>query len=285
MDPTQGNPVLLPGPSAYLISAQEMRAEIVTQEASAAEASIEATTVAVETTATAEVIPPQSTSWPIGLVDFNKPIIVMDEYREDVISDNPQILTVLKGSMYPVVVSYWHDGEQKIGQFDTDGAMLDGDLTIENDEPYPRTIFVLVRHEGRKLTVDEQAYVSAEAARSEASEDEIAGIFPLVIEAPKPVIVGTHADAVIVDEASDEGVEDEDDGDDVAGTVVSASQPTELYVAGRMRRVGDTVRAYRKGEGTRECVITKLDRDHKRSLCIKPADGKAYWALNKNIQY
>jgi hypothetical protein len=243
----------------------------------------------------AEVIPPAPAvpQYPIGLIDFNQPIVVLDnaDYNDEVF-DNPTIVTVLKGSLHPVVVSFWKHGEQSIAQFDTDGDSSCGDYKVEQDQPYPRTVYVVIGRDGRNLVVDEELYASEEAARNETNIDEIAGVFPLVIEAPvapeTPVVA--EAPELVSDFDSDgiEGEEDEHEIEDahVTGNVVDVSQPpTEMYVAGRMRHVGETISAYRSNVGTRTCTILKMRRDSRKSLYIDPRDGnEPYWALNKNIR-
>jgi hypothetical protein len=59
-----------------------------------------------------------------------------------------------------------------------------------------------------------------------------------------------------------------------------------MYVAGRMRRAGEVVHAYRTSFGVRACTVVKMRRDARKSLYIDPKDGnEPYWALNKNVRY
>ncbi|SDK44175.1 hypothetical protein SAMN05444163_8120 [Bradyrhizobium ottawaense] len=255
-----------------------------------------------------EVLPPVADAsalvpqYPIGLIDFNLPIVVLDnaDYNEEEY-DNASIVTVLKGSVHPVVISFWKHGEQCIAQFDTDGDSSCGDYKVEQEQTYPRTVFVVIGRDGRILNVDEELYASEDAARAETSVDDIAGIFPLVIQAPEATLadevagVTSHvADEAFVEGAdTDDGIESEEDEDEVEGTEGAAlapapapTAPTEMYVAGRTRHVGETVHAYRNGFGTRVCTIVKLRRDARKSLFIDPKDGnEPYWALNKNVRY
>jgi hypothetical protein len=249
-----------------------------------------------------EVLPPEQppvvavqTDYPIGLIDFNQPIVVIDtaDYSDEEF-DNATMITVLKGSLHPVVVSFWKHGEQCVAQFDTDGDSSCGDYKVEQDQPYPRTVFVVIGREGRNLVLDEELYTSEEAARAETDLDEVAGVFPLVVEAPAPTLVNDVAGAASqVSDFHDGGVEGEEDENEVEGTEGAASNvtdinqpPTEMYVAGRMRYVGETVHAYRNNFGTRACIIVKMRRDSRKSLFLNPQDGnEPYWALNKNVHY
>lgn len=273
MDPTQGNPVQFPA----LLGG-----------AAAAEAGVQpAVIVADEASIASETVVP---AYPIGLIDFNKPFVVVDYHNDDEAFDNPQILTVLKGSLYPVVVTFWKNGEQCVAQFNTDGEDEHADYKVENDDPYPRTIFVVIGRDGRSLVVDDEAYTSEAQARNESALDEIVAVFPLTIEAP--VSVSDFHDGGIESDEGD-GIEDDEESDDIDGTEVTTGQvvdlnqaPTEMYVASRNRRVGETVTFYRKGFGTRTGVIRKLRRDSRQSLFIEPNDGSGpYWALNKNVRY
>jgi len=235
--------------------------------------------------------PPSIPQYPIGLIDFNQPIVVIDsdEYSDEP-HGNPQIITILKGSTNPVVVSFWKNGEQCIAQFDTDGQSSCGDYKIEQDLIYPVTRWVVIGRDGRNLTVDSELYATEDAARDETGVMDIAGIFPVVIEAPAPTLAEDVAGAGSVHDGINEGEEQEDEseGDQSAATTAAPSveAPTEMYVAGRNRRVGETVYASRRGFGTRACRIVKLRRDSHKSLFLDPQDGNApYWALNKNVRY
>lgn len=248
-----------------------------------------------------EVLPPEQppvaevkTDYPIGLIDFNQPIVVIDnaDYNDEEF-DNAIVVTVLKGSLHPVVVSFWKNGEQLIEQFDTDGDSASGDYKVEQDQPYPRTVFVVIGREGRSLILDGDLYTSEEAARAETGLEEVAGVFPLVIEARTPVLAGNVAVAASDISDGDGDLESEEDENEVEGTDGAASNvadinqpPTEMYVAGRSRRVGETVHAYRNNFGTRACIIVKMRRDSRKSLFLNPQDGNdPYWALNKNVRY
>jgi hypothetical protein len=246
------------------------------------------------TPAPAPETPPTIPQYPIGLIDFNLPIAVIpvDEYDETEF-DRPLIVAVLKGSLHPIVVSFWKTGEQCIDQFDTDGDSLSGDHKVEQDSPYPRTMFVVVGRDGRKLVLDEDLYASEEAAREETGLSDVAGIFPLVIHArpaPEPVVEASTPAPQLDEAFSDqhdgdiESEEQEDEVEEPAPTPPEA--PTEMYVAGQMRRVGQTVHASRQGFGVRVCTIVKLRRDARKSLYIDPKDGNGpYWAMNKNIRH
>lgn len=243
--------------------------------------------------------PPTPPQYPIGLIDFNQPIVVVDNDDSDDVFDNPQIIAVLKGSIHPVVISFWKLGEQCVGQFDTDGDSSCGNYKVEQDLIYPTTRFVVIGRKGRTLVIDEELYFNEEAARFETDIEDIAGIFPVVIEAPAPTLAddvagagsahdGINEDAVVDDHHEME--EDEDSAADVtaiAPAVATAPEaPSEMYVAGQMRKVGETVHAYRQGFGTRVCTILKLRRDSRKSLYVDPKDGNGpYWALNKNVRY
>jgi hypothetical protein len=261
-------------------------------DAPSSDAQPETAAVAVAETAAlvGEILPPEQPpvipTFPIGLIDFNQPIAVLasGDYADEEF-DNPQILAVLKGSLHPVVISFWEHGEQKIAQFDTDGGSSCGDYKVEQDHPYPRTLYVVIGRDGRNLEIDEVLYVSEEAARSETNLEDVAGIFPVVIEAKvEPAvaaIIEPPADgANVVDsvESNVDGIEEEEGEDD--------EPPTEMYVASRMRHVGETVHAFRKGYGVRVCTIQKLRRDAHKSLYIAPSDGsEPYWARNANVRY
>jgi hypothetical protein len=254
----------------------------------AAEAAIEAAPLTI-----GEILPPVTEAavpqYPIGLIDFNLPIVVVDaaDYNDEEY-DNASIVTVLKGSLNPVVISFWKHGEQCIAQFDTDGNSSCGDYRVEQDHVYPRTVYVVIGRDGRNLEVDDEFYGTEEAARAETSLDDIAGIFPLVIEAPAPTIA---QDVTGTDHLYDNELKIEENKDyvDVAVTEGTPDEaPTRRYVAGRMRRVGETVHAVRNrsGLGVRVCTITKMRNNASKSLCLQPSDGSpAYWAWNKNVRY
>jgi hypothetical protein len=237
--------------------------------------------------------PPTIPQYPIGLIDFNLPIVVLDsaDYNDEAF-DEAKIVTVLKGSLHPVVITFWKHGEQCIDQFDTDGDSASGDHKVEQDQPYPRTIYVVIGRDGRKLTIDEELYASEDAARAETDVDEVAGVFALVIEAPKVAEPIASEDIGQLAEALDGNNEDgdEEQEDEVASVAPvaapSTDAPTEMYVAGQTRRVGQTVYASRQGFGIRACTIVKLRRDSQKSLYLDPRDGNGpYWALNKNVRY
>ncbi|ARQ95438.1 hypothetical protein [Bradyrhizobium phage BDU-MI-1] len=257
-----------------------------------------------------EVLPPQTPpvaaaepQYPIGLIDFNQPIVVLDndDYNDEAF-DSPAIVTVLKGSLHPVVITFWKHGEQCVDQFDTDGDSASGNHKVEQELIYPATRYVVIGRDGRNLIVDEELYASEEEANDKTSIEDVAGIFPVVIEAPAPTLADDVAGAGSVhdgiDEDEGEGIESEDDEEneveDSAAPVAPAAPaihapdapaPTEMYVAGRMRRVGDTVHACRGGI-TRVCTITKMRHNATKSLCLHPHDGSPdYWAWNKNVRY
>lgn len=261
----------------------------------------ETTAVAVVEAAepVAEILPPEQPpvvpAYPIGLIDFNQPIVVLSNDDYDNEFDNPQILTVLKGSLYPVVISFWEHGEQKVAQFDTDGGSDCGDYKIEQEHTYPRTLYVVIGRDGRNLEIDGELYVSEAAARDETNLEDIAGIFPVVIEAKQELVVeaiieppADDPDTASVEGGKDDGIEHEEEDDDLEGTDAPAAEeaPAEMYVAGRNRRAGETVHAFRKGFGVRICTIQKLRRDAHKSLYINANDGtESYWARNANIRY
>jgi hypothetical protein len=305
-DPSQDRPYLYATTAIAAAPSDPVDNSLTQQPASAPEPQPEPTViVAVDAPLNGEILPPETLpapetpptipQYPIGLIDFNLPIVVLDnaDYNDEAF-DDAKIVTVLKGSLHPVVITFWKHGEQCIDQFDTDGDSASGDHKVEQDQPYPRTIFVVIGRDGRKLTIDEEMYASESAARAETSLGDIAGVFPLVIEAPKvaePVIISSD-DIGQLAEALDSNNEDGDEEheDEVAPVSPvappSTDAPTEMYVAGQNRRVGQTVYASRQGFGIRACRIVKLRRDGHKSLYLDPQDGNApYWALNKNVRY
>lgn len=247
-----------------------------------------------------EVLPPVADApaaapqYPIGLIDFNQPIAVLDhdDYADEVYG-NPSIVTILKGSMHPVVVTFWKHGEQCIEQFDTDGDSMSGDYKIEQELVYPAVRYVVIGRDGRNLVVDEELYSSEEAAREKTDLEDVAAVVMVTIEAPAPTLADDVAGAGSVHDGIDEGFGDDSDeseeseeegGETTKPPAVEA--PTEMYVAGRPRHVGETVHAYRNGFGTRVCTILKMRRDSRKSLYLDPKDGnEPYWALNKNVRY
>ncbi|WP_029081193.1 hypothetical protein [Bradyrhizobium sp. th.b2] len=299
MNPTANDPFLYGSLPDRLAQEQPQPQQQLLQQA-AIEAPAPLTQAAFGSPLNGEVLPPEQPAaetpptppqYPIGLIDFNQPIAIVDadnSYTEDVF-DNPQILTVLKCSVHPVVISFWKHGEQCIAQFDTDGDSSCGNYKVEQDLIYPATRYVVVGRDGRSLKVDEELYVTEEAARNETAIDDIAGVFQVVIEAPAPTLAQNVAGAET--HVGDEAEEDENEtvvaAAPVAAPVTAAlDAPTEMYVAGRMRKVGETVHAYRNGFGTRICTILKLRRASRKSLYVDPKDGnEPYWALNKNVRY
>lgn len=247
-----------------------------------------------------EVLPPVADApaaapqYPIGLIDFNQPIAVLDhdDYADEVYG-NPSIVTILKGSMHPVVVTFWKHGEQCIEQFDTDGDSMSGDYKIEQELVYPAVRYVVIGRDGRNLVVDEELYSSEEAAREKTDLEDIAAVVMVTIEAPAPTLADDVAGAGSVHDGIDEGFGDDSDeseeSEEEGGEATkppAVEAPTEMYVAGRPRHVGETVHAYRNGFGTRVCTILKMRRDSRKSLYLDPQDGnEPYWALNKNVRY
>lgn len=310
MDPTANDPFRYAATAEILQhqAAATAPAEATTSTTEVLAQAVVTETAVIETPASApaaldgEIIPPAAPEtppsipqYPIGLIDFNQPIAVIeaDDYAINPEAfDNPQIITILKGSVYPVAISFWKHGEQCLAQFDTDGNSSCGDFKVEQDLIYPATRFVVIGRDGRNLVVDEELYPSEDAARTETELKDIAGIFPVVIEAPK---VEAPVPPPALDEAfasgDGEGEEHEDEGEHLEGTETSSvidpiTAPTEMYVAGRPRRVGETVHAFRQGSGTRVCTIVKMRRDSRKSLYLDPKDGNGpYWALNKNVRY
>lgn len=289
MDPTANDPF------RYLAVSEQLHQEQPQATVTVAE---DVTTGTTDAPLTGEILPPESPvtlapetppsipQYPIGLIDFNQPIVVIDDHADDEL-DNATIVTVLKGSLHPVAVSFWKHGEQCLAQFDTDGTSSCGDFKIEQDLIYPATRYVVIGRDGRSLVVDAELYASADAAREETKLSDIAGVFPVVIEAPKvaePVPPPALAEAMDSFHSEDEAEENDDEGTEAAP--VATGEPTEMYVAGRTRKVGETVHAYRNGVGTRVCTIVKMRRDSRKSLYLDPKDGNApYWALNKNVRY
>jgi hypothetical protein len=310
MDPTANDPFRYrdvadqltqqeqPAPAVFAqapIAATEQLSQAVVTETSV----IEVPAAAPEAPLVGEIIPPAPETppsiplYPIGLIDFNQPIVVVDsgEYADDLEPyDSVQIVTTLKGSLHPIAISFWKDGEQCLAQFDTDGASVCGDFKVEQDLIYPVTRFVVIGRKGRSLVVDEELYASKDAAIAETDLNDIAAVLPVVIEAPQvaveepaPLVPAPQLTEALDSNGSIEAEEHDDEGP--APAVVDAP-PTEMYVASRMRRVGETVHAYRNGFGTRACTVIKLRRDSRKSLLLDPKDGnEPYWALNKNVRY
>jgi hypothetical protein len=292
-------------PFRYLAVSEQLQQEQPQATASVIVAAEDVTTVA--TTAVAldaplngEILPPEAPpapapetppsipQYPIGLIDFNEPIAILDsaDYSNEVY-DNPQIVTILKGSEYPVAISFWKHGEQCLAQFDTDGQSSCGDFKVEQDLIYPVTRFVVIGRDGRNLVVDDELYISVDIARDETSLD-IAGIFPVVIEAPAPTLAEDVAGAGSVHDGIDAQLDEAEEHEEEVAPAAppSVEAPTEMYVAGRTRKVGETVHASRQGFGTRVCTIVKMRRDSRKSLYLDPKDGNGpYWALNKNVRY
>ncbi|WP_316196662.1 hypothetical protein [Bradyrhizobium sp. SZCCHNS3053] len=270
-----------------------------------------------------EVLPPEAPvveaqpvpavlQYPVGIIDFNKPILVVDNGDDDAEPyDSPSIVTVLKGNAYPVVVSFWHDGEQRIDQFDTDGDSFSGDVKIEQDQPWPRTVYVVIARDGRHLVLDETLYSSEEQAHDDNEMEDVIGIFPIVVQGPQadepaveepaaepesdPVFATVSGSQDVGVELTDDEVTEEEPEEEEglfgqpAGAPAKLDNPgeppTEVFVAGRMRRVGDTVYARRGGWNYRECRVTKLRHDAAKALCLQPTDNTpAYWAWNSHVR-
>ncbi|WP_439357908.1 hypothetical protein [Bradyrhizobium sp. DASA03007] len=316
MDPTANDPFRYRDVADQLVQ-QEQPAPVVLAEAPIAttevlaQAVVNETAVIAETPAFApeaplngEIIPPAPETppsvpqYPIGLIDFNQPFVVVDHDEYSISDDkepydSSQIVTILKGSLYPVAISFWKDGEQCLAQFDTDGNSSCGDFKVEQDLIYPATRFVVIGRDGRNLVVDEELYLSEDAARGETDVKDIAGIFPVLIEAPKaaepaPVVTDVAGAGSVHDgiDGQDEAEEHDDEQAPAIAAPAIEAAPTEMYVASRMRRVGETVHAYRQGFGVRVCTIVKMRRDSRKSLYLDPKDGNGpYWALNKNVRY
>jgi hypothetical protein len=315
MDPTANDPFRYrdvadqltqqeqPAPVAFAqapIAATEQLSQAVITETSV----IEVPAAAPEAPFDGEIIPPAPETppsipqYPIGLIDFNQPFVVVDhdEYSQSDDAepyDSHQIVTILKGSLYPVAISFWKEGEQCLAQFDTDGSSSCGDFKVEQDLIYPATRWVVIGRKGRNLVVDEELYASKDAAIAETDLSNIAAVLAVVIEAPQvpveepaPLTPAPQLTEALDSSGSIEA--EEHDDETVATTAASAVEaaPTEMYVASRMRRVGETVHAYRNGFGVRVCTILKLRRDSRKSLLLDPKDGnEPYWALNKNVRY
>lgn len=300
MDPTANDPFRYATVADQLTQEQPAASAPAEPTLSQAVVTTEAPVIAEAPALDGEIIPPAPETppsipqYPIGLIDFNQPIVVLDadDYAINAdVFDNPQIVTILKGSLYPVAISFWKHGEQCLAQFDTDGQSSCGDYKVEQDLIYPVARFVVIGRDGRNLVVDEELYVSEDAARAESDLKDIAGIFPVLIDGPKvaePIVVADVAGAGSAHDGIDEQLDETEEHDDEAAAAAAPSvdAPTEMYVAGRTRRVGETVHAYRQGFGVRVCTIVKLRRDSRKSLYLDPKDGNGpYWALNKNVRY
>jgi hypothetical protein len=245
----------------------------------------------------AEVIPPAPSAppappavvYPSGHVDFNKPFEVFDENNPDDYLTDVQILTVLHGNGYPIVVVGRNHGEQVILQFDTDGDEVNGEYKAENIETGPRTLYVRLYRDGRDVSADTETYDSQDGAEGAYTSDRhtLIGAFPVVI----PPRDGTPAQSEFVDVTGDDhGIEDDEEHDDIGGSEVIETLPVPTnpgarYVNGKLFAPGDSVRAHRSGFGERVGKVLKTREHSYQTLFVSFNDGtNPYWALNKNIR-
>jgi hypothetical protein len=247
----------------------------------------EMTATTLETPLNGEVLPPEAsaaseapaTNYPIGKIDFNKPIMVFDRHGDEI--GPGTVVLVLRSASYPVVVKFDEHGVDTIDQFDTDGDGSTGDYEIQQTwDETPGVVWgALLDDDGELVFSEDGPFKSEEQAKHMTSDDNVILIFPLTLPERSPAVAAAPA----------EDEEGDDDASDSSATLAPADPDApvlELYVGGRTRRVGEQVNAYRNNYGTRPCEILKIRRvpSHK-SLFIDPKDGNnPYWALNKNIR-
>jgi hypothetical protein len=228
--------------------------------------------------------------YPIGQIDFNQPIIVVDGENHDEVFEDASVLTVLKGSQHPVVVSFWKDGIQQVAQFNADGEDNDGDFTIYNVIEGPRTMFAVLLLQGRVPALDSELYFTRDLALAGNKGEIIIDVVPLTFEPHVPQVTpapqldeafASNEDEVDIDE------EEEEDGD-IEGTEADnskASPPDSAQIGSRTYRVGDTISFWRRYAGTRSGTVTKLRNDPYKSALFAPNDGaEPYWARNSNVR-
>jgi hypothetical protein len=221
---------------------------------------------------------PPATNYPVGIIDFNKPFQVFDANDDSEIHDNARVLAVLTGNAYPVVIVSEHNGEQVVGQFDTDGDEMNGDLKVENLDMAPRIMFGVLIKQGREYSLSDELFNSERDAHDQTflSDGQIAAVFPVTIP-------GADGQFAVV-QAVVEGESEEQDDDT---NVHVMADPNARWVNGRLIKPGDKVRARKTGESYEQvCTVIKTRDDSMRSLFIQAdIDGSApYWALNKKIR-
>lgn len=199
----------------------------------------------------AAVASSSSAALPIGDIDYNRPIRLVDNYDDDAGHTDVKVLTVIEGATYPIVIqSTDPDGDIVVGQFDLEGDHLTGDLRVKNLQNGPATIYVAVLRDGDgELYADQEVYTSERDAIDGNEFENLVFVSP--VEIP-----------------------------DVSANFVS----TTKTIGGQQFSVGERVSAYRRGFGTSTATIVKFREHPSRSLYIQPEDGRnAYWAVNSNI--
>lgn len=222
--------------------------------------------------------------YPVGRVDFNKPIEVFDQYNDDEALSPGTVIYVLDNSAgYPVIVKFDDsDNSERAVAFDTDGDSEGGDFTVRNSVVlnYPLTVYGVLNRDGdglNDLQLFADVFATEEEAKVEAAGHDI--IFPIVINGPISDNVVFKSEETSVLEAA------------IAPTAEQlASLPPgsilQAYHAGTNRnlKVGDLMRAYRNGRGWRNVEIVKVRDRYNKHFMVKAGDGtNPYWALDKNI--
>jgi hypothetical protein len=224
--------------------------------------------------------------YPSGLVDFNKPFQVFDANDDSDVHTDAKIIAVLKGNAYPVVIVSHHGGEQVVGQFDTDGDEMNGELKVENLETEPVTRYGVLIKQGRDYSLHDELFKSEHEAGDVSLDydQSIALVFPITIPVPG---TAPFNDVPGLPQGT-EAIEEEDDH--VVPTTaapVEPPHPDARWVNGRLIKPGDKVRATKRGDlAERVCTVIKTQDDHKRTLFIQADDGSngPYWALNSKIR-
>lgn len=228
--------------------------------------------------------------YPIGQIDFNQPIIVVDGENHDEVFEDASVLTVLKGSQHPVVVSFWKDGIQQVAQFNADGEDNDGDFTIYNVIEGPRTMFAVLLLQGRVPALDSELYFTRDLALAGNKGEIVIDVVPLTFEphvpqvTPAPQLDEAHASSG--DEVDiEEDEEDEDDIEDAEADGDATSAPESVQLGYRTYRVGDTISFFRRNKGVRSGTVSKIRADGYKSVFFAANDGsEPYWARNVNVR-
>lgn len=221
--------------------------------------------------------------YPVGRVDFNKPIEIFEQYNdEEPIGPGTVIYVLDRSSDYPVIVKFEDtNGSERAIAFDTDGDSYD-DFKVKNAVVlnYPLTVYGVLNRDGdnlKDLQLFADVFATEEEAKVEATGHDI--IFPIVITDPISASVVFKSEETSVLEAS------------IAPTAEQlANLPPgsilQAFHAGTNRnlKVGDLMRAYRVGRGWRNVEIVKVrDRYNKHFMVKANDDTNPYWALDKNI--
>lgn len=69
---------------------------------------------------------------PVGEVDFNKPIKVVDLYDDAIVLEDPAVLSVLENTDYPIVVRFSTMYGDEVAKFDVDGHHSEHTYQVEN---------------------------------------------------------------------------------------------------------------------------------------------------------